>query len=312
MDDYQMMVDAYKDAGGEDVFADSDVAHLVLERDKVLGAHEVDGLNVDAEKTEAGRVKVNIVIKEGNVIEKPVHMCFGVLPQEGVQKIDMNIEVEAEASVKIMADCVFPNAVKVQHIMDAQIHVAEGGSYIYEENHFHGEDGGVEVIATANIEMDTDSTLKTLFTLREGRVGKIDFDYEAAMGAHSTVEMLARISGYGDDKIKIREAGQLNGTGARGLLDTKIAIREQAEADIYNELIARAADAKGHVDCTEIIKDEAVARAVPIVEVRHPQAKVTHEAAIGSVDNTQLQTLMARGLKEEEAAEVIIQGLLNG
>ncbi|MFW6271396.1 MAG: SufD family Fe-S cluster assembly protein, partial [Bacillota bacterium] len=36
-----------------------------------------------------------------------------------------------------------------------------------------------------------------------------------------------------------------------------------------------------------------------------------HEAAIGSVDNSQLQTLMARGLDEEEASEVIIQGMLN-
>jgi hypothetical protein len=38
---------------------------------------------------------------------------------------------------------------------------------------------------------------------------------------------------------------------------------------------------------------------------------VTHEAAIGSVDSTQLQTLMAHGLDEEEASDVIIQGLLN-
>jgi len=67
----------------------------------------------------------------------------------------------------------------------------------------------------------------------------------------------------------------------------------------------------GHVDCTEIIKDQAVARAIPIVDVRHPEAKVTHEAAIGSVDSTQLQTLMAHGLDEEEASDVIIQGLLN-
>ncbi len=50
----------------------------------------------------------------------------------------------------------------------------------------------------------------------------------------------------------------------------------------------------------------------PIVDVRHPQAKVTHEAAIGSVDSSQLQTLMARGLDEKKAAETIIQGMLNG
>jgi hypothetical protein len=123
--------------------------------------------------------------------------------------------------------------------------------------------------------------------------------------------MLARISGQKNDLIKIREAAHLNGKSARGILDSKIAIKDQAEAEIYNELTADAAEAMGHVDCTEIIKDQAIARAIPIVDVRHPEAKVTHEAAIGSVDSTQLQTLMARGLDEEEASEVIIQGLLN-
>jgi Fe-S cluster assembly scaffold protein SufB len=50
---------------------------------------------------------------------------------------------------------------------------------------------------------------------------------------------------------------------------------------------------------------------VPIVEVRHPKAHVTHEASLGSVDSRQLQTLMARGLDEDAAAELIIAGLLS-
>jgi hypothetical protein len=47
------------------------------------------------------------------------------------------------------------------------------------------------------------------------------------------------------------------------------------------------------------------------VDVKDPRAHVTHEAAIGSVDSKQLQTLMSRGLSEEEAVELIIQGLLS-
>ena len=50
---------------------------------------------------------------------------------------------------------------------------------------------------------------------------------------------------------------------------------------------------------------------MPIVEVNHPKAHVTHEAAIGSVDNKQLETLMSRGLTEEEAVDLIVEGLLS-
>ena len=45
-----------------------------------------------------------------------------------------------------------------------------------------------------------------------------------------------------------------------------------------------AGGARGHVDCLEIVKDQAVARAIPAVSVSHPLAKGTHEAAIGIID----------------------------
>ena len=307
-----MMVDAYKNAGGEDVFSDSDVAHVVLERDNVLGTHEVEGLNVEVKSREKGKVAVKIEVEPGCKIENPVHMCFGVLPEEGLQQIDMELKVNQDAKIEVMADCIFPNATQVKHVMNADIHVGKGGSYTYRENHYHGEEGGVEVIAKADITLEEDSRLYTVFSLLKGRVGKIDFDYEAELEADSVMEMLARIRGEKDDKIKIREAGELKGKGARGILDSKIALQDEASGEILNEMIAHAPEAKGHVDCTEIIKDNATARAVPIVEVQHPEAKVTHEAAIGSVDDTQLQTLMARGLDEEEASDVIVQGMLNG
>jgi len=64
------------------------------------------------------------------------------------------------------------------------------------------------------------------------------------------------------------------------------------------------------VDCLEIVRGNATASAVPEVRVTHPLAKVTHEAAIGSVDQQQFETLMARGLSPEDAVDRIILGML--
>ncbi len=69
--------------------------------------------------------------------------------------------------------------------------------------------------------------------------------------------------------------------------------------------------ARGHMDCTEIVRDEAVAENVPMVVVRDDRAQVTHEAAIGSVNKKELETLMARGLDEDSAVDVIIRGMLS-
>jgi len=85
----------------------------------------------------------------------------------------------------------------------------------------------------------------------------------------------------------------------------------EATAKKAYELWSNAEGARGHVDCMEIVKDNAVASAVPIVKVTNSLAKVTHEAAIGSVDKRQMETLMAHGLTPEEAVDIIVKGILN-
>lgn len=150
----------------------------------------------------------------------------------------------------------------------------------------------------------------TNFLLIKGRVGRLDIDYQAEADENGKIEMVAKVYGHGDDKIRVKESVLLFGEGARGLIKSRIAVRERAESEVVSELGASAPNARGHVDCVEIVQGEAVAKAVPVVSVLHKNAQVTHEAAIGRVNQKELETLMARGLKEEEAVEVIIGGML--
>lgn len=303
------LLTAFKRAGGDHrALKDKDVAHLIIEGDEVKGSHLIPGLQVEVIKAGPFLLEIQIVVQEK--IKGPVHLCFGVLPEEGSQRIKLDLSVLDDAGVEVMAHCVFPNAIKVIHEMDAVINLGRRASYHYQENHFHGENGGVHVMAKARLKLQEDSYLKTLFSLVKGRVGTMHIDYGSKVFDRATLMMIARISGFANDSIKIREAAELLGEDSRGVLETRVAIRDEAQAEIINELVASAPGAWGHVDCTEILKDRAIARAIPLVEVRHPKAKVTHEAALGSVDSKQLQTLMARGLDEERASEVIIQGLL--
>ena len=306
MSDLQTLV---REARIDPALKDVETAHLVLNLNKVLGSRLVPGLEIDTTELGDG-VKALIRVKPGVSIAKPVHMCFGVTHREAVQRIVLRIEVGAEARVSILAHCIFPSALKVKHIMDAEISIGEGAQYSYLESHIHSEEGGLEVLPKARIELAPKARFKTEFQLRRGRVGLIDMDYETVCGEESVLEMMAKISGKGEDVIKIREVGYLNGRGARGYLSSRVAARDSARAEVYNKLVADAAYARGHVDCKEIIKDRGVATAVPVVEVRHPRAHITHEAAIGSVDSKQLETLMSRGLDEEQATELIIAGLL--
>jgi uncharacterized protein len=286
-----------------------DIAHLEVHGNEVVGAHLVPGLEVDVDSLEDG-IEAHIRVKKGARLAKPVHMCFGMLPETGLQRIVMNVEAEEDSYASVQAHCTFPNAIDITHKMDAVVRIAPGATYEYFERHLHGAEGGVLVVPKTKVELGEGARFKTEFELIKGQAGVIDFDYDVDCDAHSLLDMIARIWGRGHDRITIRETARLNGEDATAVLQSHIAVKDEAVADVYNSLAANAPGARGHVDCKEIVQGAAIAKAVPVVEVNHPKAHITHEAAIGSVDSKQLQTLMSRGLDEEKATDLIIEGLL--
>ena len=292
-----------------DMFKRKDIAHLLIHHDKVVGMHAVKGLEIKTEKIKDG-VKIDLRLKEGTKVKHPVQMCFGMMPKTGVQRIVMNAVIEKNASINVLAHCTFPNAIDVKHIMDANLTLEENATYLYNERHIHSKQGGVKVIPKAKINVGKHARYITDFELLKGRVGLIDIDYETTCESESKLEMNMRVNATHDDVVKIREVGHLNGEHSHGVLLSRVAVRDQAQAEVYSELTASAPYARGHVDCKEIVQDDGIVSAIPIVKVNHPKAHITHEASLGSVDSKQLQTLMARGLSEDEATDMIIQGLL--
>jgi Fe-S cluster assembly scaffold protein SufB len=309
--EFQLMIDAYEKAGGDKAaLAKSEMGNLVIHENKVLLANEVKGIKVETRETASG-VDVDFLVEEGAKIKHPVHLCFGVLPQEGLQEIVLKVNAMDNSEVKVIAHCIFPNAVKVIHRMNAEIDIGNNARFEYEETHYHGEFGGIEVIPKAKVRVGNGGVWRSAFTLTQGLVGKLDYDFEIFCQEKAVAELVVKAYAKGHDEIKVWERIHLNGTGARGLAKSRLVLTGQATGEVRGETYGNAPYARGHVDCIELVNGEqAVARAIPIVSVTNGKAKVTHEAAIGSIDRRQVETLMARGLDESEAVDVIVRGLL--
>ena len=309
--EYEGMVDAYEKAGGDrSSLVSKDIAKLVIHENKVLGADGVNGIKIETEELETG-VNVHFLVEEGAKIKNPVHLCFGVLPQEGLQEIILKVDAQDDSEVNVIAHCIFPNAVKVIHKMDADIEIGNNAKFDYKETHYHGEVGGIEVIPKARIKVGKGGVWQSTFALSQGLVGKLDYDFEVVCQEKGVAELVVKAYGKGHDDIKILEKIHLDGAGARGLAKSRLVLSDKAKAEVRGETYGNAPHARGHVDCIELVNGtEAVARAIPIVSVTDEMAKVTHEAAIGSIDRRQVETLMARGLDENEAVDVIVRGIL--
>ena len=115
-------------------------AHIEIDGNRIIGSGTVPGLVMESDASGDGIV-LNIRVERGVKIEHPVHLCFGMLPEEGIQKIDMQVDVEEDAAVSFTAHCTFPNALDVRHLMDARLNVGPNANYSYFERHVHAETG---------------------------------------------------------------------------------------------------------------------------------------------------------------------------
>ena len=310
-EEFKLLAAAYE-ASGEvpDTLKSTLHGLMVVSGNTLLGKNEVEGLSIDGQSMQDG-VKARIVVKKGAILQNPVHLCFGVIPTEGVQRILADFVIEEGARAPFIAHCTFPNALKVTHLMEGTVTVGKRARMEYIETHYHGDKGGVEVLPTMKIDVGEEGSYTSTFKLIKGAAGFVRLDYAAHLSDMAVAELYAKIYGKGTDDIQVKESIYLDGEASRGLAKSRIVVSERAKTEVLGEIIGTGKNSRGHVDCTEIAQsNEAAASAIPRLYVVEESAKLTHEAAIGNLDRRQMQTLMARGLSEREAADVIITGIL--
>ena len=310
-DEYKQMVDVYEKAGGiEEDLKDNATASLVINENKVLSKIQVPGLKVETKQIPDG-VNVKITVEEGVEIKNTVHLCYGMLPSEGKQMIESDFLVKKGAKVKFLSHCLFPNAVKIQHIMDSKMVIEEDADVSYVEEHFHPDECDIVVKPNLKTVLGKNAKFFDEFKIIKGRVGLVDLDYEVNQKQDSSCELMTKIYAKKNDEVKVKESLFLNEERASGTAKSRIVLKDEAKAVVLGEIEGNAAYTRGHVDCNEVIEGEkALAEAVPKIKVNHPLSRVTHEAAIGRINKKELETLMSRGLTREQATDFIVNGLL--
>jgi hypothetical protein len=77
------------------------------------------------------------------------------------------------------------------------------------------------------------------------------------------------------------------------------------------DLIGKVAGVKAHLECKGLILNNGLMHAIPELQGFVPGVEMSHEAAVGKIDQREIEYLMARGLDEDEAVSTIVRGFLN-
>ena len=288
---------------------DQNTAHIAVDGQVLLSKRSIPGVNIEIEQ-QTDLTLARITINSHTQVPNPVHLCFSMFQPIGRQNFRVHIILEPYAKVSFISHGLFTTVDTAKHIMDKTIEIGEGASLSFTDSHFHSQSGGIKVLSSAKIKVGKHGYYFSDFSLTTGHVGKLNLDYAVEAEEHAVVELTSRIFGHANDTINMSEKVSLNGRFSHSVIKSRVALEGEATAVITGITEGCAEGARGHMDCLEIIKDKAVGQSIPVVKVSHPLAKVTHEAAIGTIDNKQLETLIVHGLSPEQATDLIVLGIL--
>ena len=258
-------------------------------------------------------VESNVVEEENKVSGKikvkgdcEFSLCF-LLHGSEVQNLDFEVEVEENSNAMMVMNCAL---VKGIHNSNFKILTKKNSKLKIIERHFHGSKD-VEVNARTCLNMNENSNVSTTFEMVSGFGGRVNYFLCSNLDKKSNINSLFKGVFKGNDNVSIEENIRLVGEESSAIAKSKTVGRENSNILFKGKMIGEGNNSKGHLECDEIVMDKAIVRTIPELEVINETSRLTHEAAIGKIEEDKINLLMAKGLEKEEAIERIISGILD-
>ena len=132
-------------------------------------------------------------------------------------------------------------------------------------------------------------------------------------GEGAEVEIIGLFLGHGDDVLNLKLDTTHAAPNTKGRTEFKAVLSGKSQLE-FNGMIKILKDAQNSNDYLQqnslLLSEDARANAVPGLEIEANEVKAGHGATAGPVDPEQKFYLMSRGLSEEQAETMIVQGFI--
>lgn len=311
-DEFNQLLELYENHTNDKSLKDKGVASIIVSGNKVVGLSTLKGIDVKSHTRADNVVFIDVNIEDNTIIPIPIHLCTGFLDKKGEQLLHFNYNIGSNVKVKFKSHCILTKIDKLHHKMISQIYIGKNSFVSYEDEHFHDENGGIFVETITYAKLDKNAFFQSKFYATKTRIGKINVVMDFDISDNAKADLESKIYGKKDDKIDIQEVLRLNGEYSSGIAKSSIFATDSTNANVINEAYGNGPYSKGHIECNEVVKGANVlVSTVPILKVVNEKSELTHEASVGRIRQDQLDILMSKGLDEEEAVNIIVNGLIS-
>ncbi len=248
----------------------------------------------------------------GEKVATPIQACLFLGEDRAMQNVHNIVIVEEGAELNLLTGCtIAPRVRRGVHIGISEFYVKKGATLYFTMIHNWGEEFDVRPRTTVILEEG--ATFVNNYVLL--RPVKSLQAYPTAIlkgeGARATFNSI--VYGRGNSYIDLGTRIIFSAPNTRGESIARSIGGDASQLYMRGQLIGRANDTKGHLDCRGILlSSQAMIQAIPeLIAEEAPLSDLSHEAAIGPIAEEAVEYLMTRGLRREEAVSAITRGFLH-
>ena len=267
--------------------------------------------NIDI-ATKTDRAGIDIRIKSGTVGES-VHIPVIITETGLTEAVYNDFYIGDDCDVLIIAGCGIHNAgfETSQHDGIHTFYIGKNSKVRYVEKHYgEGEGTGERIMNPETVVILGEGSFMQIDTTQIRGIDSTVRSTKAIVGKNAEFIVNEKLMTHGKQHADSKMEIVLEGEGSSGKVTSRSVAKDDSEQVFYPDVKGRA-KCFGHVRCDSILMDGAKIKSIPAISAEHPEASLTHEAAIGRIAGEQIDKLMTFGLTEEQAEERILEGFLS-
>jgi len=245
----------------------------------------------------------------GVKLKDPVQSCLYISSEGFSQNVHNIVIAEENSEVHIITGCATADHLNSGlHIGVSEFYVKKGAKLTFTMIHDWGENINVRPRSVTHVE-EGGTLISNYISLKPvGSLEMFPTTYLDGKGAVARFNSIL-VAGKGDH-LDVGSRIILNAPQTRAEIISR-GIAAGGTIIARGDLVGKVNGIKAHLECKGLILQDGLMHAIPELRGYLPGVEMSHEAAVGKIDQREIEYLMARGLDEDEAVSTIVRGFLN-
>ena len=241
----------------------------------------------------------------------PVQACMFISDENVMQTTHNIIIAEENSELHLITGCATGEDVSsALHVGVSELFVKPGAKITFTMVHNWAEQ--VEVRPRTGITIEDNGTFINNYILTSPVKSLQSFPTANCVGENSKALFQTVLGGKGDSIIDTGSKAVLSGKGSSAEVISRAISNDNSQLFARGHLVGKKPEVKGHLECNGLVlSDNSSILAVPELEANSSGLELSHEAAVGKIDEDEIYYLTSHGLSEDEAAALIVRGFLS-